>query len=143
MEVVGKIIAVLPLQSGKSQAGREWKKQEYVLETMESFPRKVAFDFFGERVDQFPLKLNDVIRLSFDIESREYNGRWYTNIHGWKSEPADGQMAPQPQQPPYQQSAPGYQAPAATPSYQQPAAPMQNGFPTPPASEPANDDLPF
>lgn len=165
MEVIGKIIQVLPLQSGKSAAGRDWKKQEYVLETLESFPRKICFSFFGDRVDQFPLQPNQTIKLSFDIESREYNGKWFTNINGWKVEPADGNMGamnppanyqqpapgafptgPQgyaPAVPAYQQpAAPAYQQPAA-PAYQQPAAPMGGGFPTPPAAEPANDDLPF
>ena len=64
MEVSGKIIAVLPLQSGTSKAGREWKKQEYVLETHDSFPRKVKFDFFGDRVDQFPLAIGDEVTVS-------------------------------------------------------------------------------
>lgn len=152
MEVIGKVIQVLPLQSGRSAAGRDWKKQEYVLETLESFPRKICFQFFGERVDQYPLQPNQTIKLSFDIESREYNGRWFTNINGWKVEPADG-AAPM-NQPTPPQSYPqqtgtfptpqsGY-APAA-PTYQQPAptAPAASGFPTPPAADPSNDDLPF
>ena len=75
MEVVGKIILKLPLQSGVSQAGNNWKKQEYVLETEDSYPKKVHFDFFGDKADQFPLNVGDRVRLSFDIESREYNGR--------------------------------------------------------------------
>lgn len=74
MEVSGKIIAVLPPQGGMSKAGREWKKQEYVLETHDSFPRKVKFDFFGDRVDQFKLNIGDEVTVSFDIESREFNG---------------------------------------------------------------------
>lgn len=86
MEVSGKIIAVLPPQGGMSKAGREWKKQEYVLETHDSFPRKVKFDFFGDRVDQFKLNIGDEVTVSFDIESREFNGRWYTDIRGWKAE---------------------------------------------------------
>ena len=93
MEVIGKIIQVLPPQSGTSQAGNQWKKQEYVLETEDAYPRKIHFDFFGDRVDQFPLTLNDRIRLNFDIESREYNGRWYTNIRGWKAEKIDATHA--------------------------------------------------
>ena len=124
MEVIGKIIHVLPPQSGTSQAGNQWKKQEYVLETEDAYPQKICFDFFGDRVDQFPLKLGDRIRLSFDIESREYNGRWYTNIRGWKSEPADAHQMQQPAAP-APQAAP---APTATPDFL--------------ASE-SSDDLPF
>ena len=84
MEVKGKIIVVLPPQSGTSQAGNAWKKQEYVLETFDAYPRKVHFDFFGDRADQYPLALGDVVNLSFDIESREYNGRWYTEVRAWR-----------------------------------------------------------
>lgn len=153
MEVIGKVIQVLPLQSGRSAAGRDWKKQEYVLETLESFPRKICFSFFGDRVDQFPLQPNQTIKLSFDIESREYNGRWFTNINGWKVEPADGAMPmgqPSAPQGGYSQPANSFPTPnqgyAPAPGYQQPAAPAApagGGFPTPPAAEPANDDLPF
>lgn len=76
MEIEGRIIVVLPEVSGTAKAsGKPWKKREYVLETHESYPKKVHFDFFGDRADQFPLKEGDEIRLSFDIESREYQGR--------------------------------------------------------------------
>ena len=94
MEIQGKIIHNLGEQSGVSKAGNSWKKHEYVLETQESFPKQVHFDFFGERADQYPLNVGDVIKLSFDIESREYNGRWYTSIRGWKAEKADASSAP-------------------------------------------------
>ena len=86
MEIKGKIIVALPEMSGTSQAGRAWKKREYVLETQDTIPRKVHFDFFGDRADQYPLNVGDDITLSFDIESREYNGRWFTIIRGWKAE---------------------------------------------------------
>lgn len=86
MEVTGKIIQVLPEQSGTSKAGRAWKKREYVLETFDQYPQKIMFDFFGERADQFPLEVGQIIKLSFDINSREFNNRWYTNISGWRAE---------------------------------------------------------
>ncbi len=86
MEIKGKIIQKLDLVSGTSKAGNEWKKQEYVLETEDAYPKKVFFDFFGDKADQFPLNIGDSITLSFDIESREFNGRWYTSIRGWKAE---------------------------------------------------------
>lgn len=119
MEITGKIILALPEMSGTSKAGNAWKKREYVLETQETYPRKVHFDFFGERADQYPLNVGDVIKLSFDIESREYNGRWFTSIRGWKSEPAGAAAPPAP-------------APAAA----------GGAFPEPPAPS-ATDDLPF
>ena len=129
MEVVGKIILKLPLQSGVSQAGNNWKKQEYVLETEDSYPKKVHFDFFGDKADQFPLNVGDRVRLSFDIESREYNGRWYTSIRGWKAEAAAAAAAEVPQQGPAVAAA----APAGAP------VPPPPAFNTPEAS----DDLPF
>ncbi len=96
MEIKGKIIHVLPLQEGVSRAGNPWKKQEYVLETGDQYPRKICFDFFGDKVDQYPAAIGDEVILSFDIDSREYNGRWYTGIHGWKLEKvmANGGQSP-------------------------------------------------
>lgn len=125
MEITGKIILALPEMSGTSKAGNAWKKREYVLETLENYPRKVHFDFFGERADQYPLNVGDSVKLSFDIESREYNGRWYTSIRGWKAEPAD------------------MQSPAAT-TQMPPVADPFAGTPAPNISAQASeDDLPF
>ncbi len=89
MEIQGKIILALPEQSGVSKAGNQWKKREYVLETLENYPKKVHFDLFGDKADQYPLSVGDQIVLSFDINSREFNGRWYTSISGWKVEKTD------------------------------------------------------
>jgi len=91
MEAVGTVILDLGEISGVSKAGNNWKKHEYVLETQEAYPKKIHFSFFGDRADQFPLQGGQVIRLSFDIDSHEYNGRWFTSINAWKAEPADAQ----------------------------------------------------
>lgn len=73
MEIKGKIILALPEVTGVAKAtGNPWKKREYVLETSETYPKKVHFDFFGDRADQYPLSVGDEVTLSFDIESREY-----------------------------------------------------------------------
>ena len=82
MEVEGRIIQKLDPVSGVSKAGNNWSKQEYVLETQEAYPKKIFFSFFGDRADQFPLEVGDNVRLSFDIDSHEYNGRWFTSING-------------------------------------------------------------
>jgi len=85
MEIVGKIIQVLPLQEGISKTGNPWKLQSYVLETQEQYPRKVCFEIFGEdRIKNNPCQVDDVVTVSFDIESREFNGRWYTSIRAWR-----------------------------------------------------------
>lgn len=86
MEVKGKIIVKLPQVSGTSKSGNAWSKQEYVLETQETYPKKIFFSFFGERANQYPLEVGQTVNLSFDIDSHEYNGRWFTNINGWKAE---------------------------------------------------------
>lgn len=151
MEVIGKIILALPEMSGTSKMGNPWKKREYVLETIESFPKKIHFDFFGDKADQFPLNLGDTIKLSFDIESREYNGRWYTSIRGWKAEPAVESAPAAPGQA-YPGAAPAFpQAPVGFGATQQATAfggnqPAVGGFPTPTPPAPAEnptDDLPF
>lgn len=83
MEISGKIIAVLPLTSGQGRNGM-WRAQDYVLETQEQYPRKVCFNLFGDKIDTYTLAIGDMVEVSFDIESREYNGRWYTSIRAWK-----------------------------------------------------------
>jgi len=135
MEIIGKIIVALPEVGGTSQKGNVWKKREYVLETQETYPRKVFFNFFGDRVDQFPLQVGQVVKISFDIDSREYNGRWYVECRAWKAE--DPNAAP---------AAPFGAAPAAAYG---PATQMPQGYAAP-AAPPApdlapnpTDDLPF
>jgi len=83
MEISGKIIAVLPIATGQGKNGT-WRSQDYVLETADQYPKKVCFNLFNDKIDQFPLAIDDVVSMSFDVESREYNGRWYTTIRAWK-----------------------------------------------------------
>ncbi len=125
MEITGKIIAALPEVSGVSRSGNAWKKKEYVLETQETYPRKVHFTCFGDNADKIVLSVGQTATVSFDIESREYNGRWYTDIRAWKAEIA--------------------QAPAA-----QPAAPAASPFdagvavpPPPIVNNSAEEEFPF
>ena len=85
MEISGKIIAVLPIATGQGKNGT-WRSQDYVLETADQYPKKVCFNLFGDKIDQFPLAIDDQVNVSFDVESREYNGRWYTTVRAWKIE---------------------------------------------------------
>ena len=94
MEVVGKIIQVLPVQEGVGRNGNPWKVQPYVLETLDQYPRKVHFEVFGEdRIKQNPCDIDQLVTVSFDIESREFNGRWYTSIRAWKIQQGDTTQA--------------------------------------------------
>ena len=98
MTIEGKIIQVLPLQGGVSKtSGKEWKLQAYVLETQEQYPRKVHFEVFGDdRIKANPCGVDDIVSVDFDIESREFNGRWYTSIRAWRIVKQDAtQAAPQ------------------------------------------------
>ena len=83
MEIKGKIIELLPEQSGQSANG-DWRKQEYILETESQYPKKICFIAWGEKIDQFNIKKDEIIQISIDLESREYNGRWYTDVKAWK-----------------------------------------------------------
>ena len=67
MELIGKIVQVLPLQEGVSKAGNPWKKQEYILETLGTqYPRKVCFNLFGDNVDKFPMQVGQDVTVSTD-----------------------------------------------------------------------------
>ena len=124
MEVVGKTIQVLPAQEGVGRNGNPWKVQPYVLETLDQYPRKVHFEVFGEdRIKQNPCDIDQLVTVSFDIESREFNGRWYTSIRAWKIQQGDMTQA----------AAPVAAAPAA-------AAPAAPAAPAAQAAAPANVD---
>ena len=83
MEINGKIIELLPEKSGQSANGG-WRKQEYILETSSQYPKKVCFMAWGDKIDQFAIKQGEILVVSVDLESREYNGRWYTDVKAWK-----------------------------------------------------------
>jgi hypothetical protein len=82
MESSGRIIAVLPLATGQGKNG-VWRSQDYVLETPDQYPKKICFNLYGDNIDKYPVAIDDVVTISFNIESKEYNGRWYTQIKAW------------------------------------------------------------
>ena len=94
MELTGKIIQVLPEKSGTSARG-QWRKQEYIIEIPGDYPRTVCFMVWGDRIDQFGIQQGQELTVSIDLESREYNGRWYTDVKAWEVAPA-GQENAQP-----------------------------------------------
>ena len=85
MEIKGKIIQELQLQTGTSKKGT-WQKQEYILETQSEYPKKVCIAVWGDKIDQLNLGVGDEATVSFQLESREHNGRWYTEVRAWKVE---------------------------------------------------------
>lgn len=141
MDLTGRIVAVLPANSGVSaRTGNPWMSQEYVIEVPGQYPRKCVFRVFGEdRIRQFNIQNGEDVTVQFDIDAHEYNGRWFNEIraynvlHGVVAPAAGAPVAGAAPFPPQQ--------PAAAPAAPQAAAPF------PPAQEPAAegsaDDLPF
>ena len=143
MELEGRIVRKLNVQTGNSARGT-WSKQEFIFEYQEgNYPSQVCMNVWGEdkvrELDKY--QAGDKVKVSFNLSSREFNGRWYTDVRAWRIEPA-GQAAPQNG---YQQAA-GYYAPAGNGTVQA-GAPIQTDIPAPtiddlPGSD-AEDDLPF
>jgi hypothetical protein len=87
MELTAKLIQLLPLQTGTGKNG-QWKKQDIVVETDGTYPKKVCISIWGDKINESVLKIGSQLAISFDVESREYNGKWYTDVKAWKIETA-------------------------------------------------------
>ena len=142
MELTGKIIAIMPAQSGVSaRTGNNWMSQDYVIEVPGQYPRKCLFRIFGEdRIKQFNIQQGEDLTVQFDIDAHEFNGRWFNVIRAYNvirgQQPVAG-------------------APMAGASMAAPGMPQAAPFPPadgatapfPPAQEPSAegsaDDLPF
>lgn len=83
MEITGKLIQVLNAQSINGKNG-PLTKQEFVIETGEKFKKNVCLTMWDKVIDTFNYKIGETITVSFDISSREYNGKWYTEAKAWK-----------------------------------------------------------
>ena len=86
MEVTGKILSLLPEQSGQGKTGTNWRKQEFILEIPGQYPKKVCIELWGDKIDSFKVRPEETVTVSFDVESREFNNKWYTNVRAWKIE---------------------------------------------------------
>ena len=136
LEIEGTLAQKLPVQSGNSARG-PWAKQEFILEFPDgNFTAKACFPAWGqEKVqDLGKYQVGDKVKVSFNLKSREYNGRWYNDLQIWKIAPAGAQPA-----------APAQPAPQARPAAQAPAYPQA---PAPtledmPADSDGAEDLPF
>lgn len=130
MAIRGKVIFCGQPASGTSKAGKQWSKQEFAIETEGQYPKKVAF---GVMNGKFTMNLGDVVEIEVDAQSREYNGKWYTELTAYRCNNLGSAHQPMPQQAVYQQFPPqGYAAPqypqqAPQQGYAQPySQPMQN-----------------
>ncbi|MDR1757373.1 MAG: DUF3127 domain-containing protein [Bacteroidales bacterium] len=127
LEITGKLIQKLEPQSGiGTSSGKSWQKQDFVIETLEDFPRKICMNVWGEKLDMLAnLSVGDTVVVSFRLESREFNGRWYTDVRAWKIE-KQGAVPPGMQSAYPQQAAP------------YPYPPQPYGMPGQPYAPPAN-----
>ncbi|HQV60958.1 MAG: DUF3127 domain-containing protein [Chitinophagaceae bacterium] len=87
MQLTAKLIQLLPLQTGAGKNG-PWKKQDIIVETEGQYPKKVCISIWGDKISESLLQVGSMLSISFDVESREYNGRWYTDVKAWKVEAA-------------------------------------------------------
>jgi hypothetical protein len=89
MQITAKLVQTLPLVTGEGKNG-PWKKQEFILETSGQYPKKVCMSLWGDKINESVLQVGNTLDVQFDVESREYNGRWYTECRAWKVEVAGG-----------------------------------------------------
>ena len=135
MEIIGKVVRLGNLTEGTSARG-PWRKQELIIETEEQYPRTVCLICWTNQIDEIQkFAPGQTIKAQIEISSREFNGKWYTDVRVWRFDPvgAAGPMAApaQPQQQPMMHQTPPAPAPAPTQDFY------------PPAGEDSVDDLPF
>lgn len=85
MEIIGKVFQIMDKEKGKSARG-DWSKQQFVIETKDEFPRKVCIMSWNDKVDLDTISKGDDVKVSVNVESREFNGKWYTDVKAWKLE---------------------------------------------------------
>ncbi len=85
MQLTAKLIQLLPLQSGTGRNG-EWRKQDIIVETQDQYPKKICISLWGNKVQHVSLNSGELYTIDFDVESREFNGRWYTDVKAWRIE---------------------------------------------------------
>ena len=95
MDIKGRVIQLLALQTGEGKNGT-WKKQDFVIETDGQYPKKVCISAWGDKINESALQVGNEINVSFDVESREYNGRWYTDLKAWKIDTLGATSSEQP-----------------------------------------------
>lgn len=88
MQLTAKLIQLLPLQTGAGKNG-QWKKQDIIVETQRQYPKKICISIWGNKINESQLVPGGFLKIDFDLESREFNGKWYTDVKAWKIEPTE------------------------------------------------------
>lgn len=143
----GTVIRILPVQEGVSKSGNAWRKGAFVIETESQYPRTICFNIWNNRIDEFPLTEGDLVEVRFDVESREYMERWYTDVTAYSVSKVDQTAATAPEADPFAGKAPYVESAAPSTGFasQAPEASAQNQFggSFDPAAGDNADDLPF
>ena len=87
LKIKGKIVKILEKETGTSKAGKEWVKQNFVIDTGNQFNPEVCFQMFGEEKCDNLAKFNkvgDEVEVSFNVSSREFNSKWYHSLDAWR-----------------------------------------------------------
>lgn len=124
MNFKGIITAAMPVASGTSKSGKEWRRASYILtydNSNEQYPKSVLFDVMGDKIEQLNIQQGQEYEIEIDFTTREYNGRTYMSASAWRATPT--------------QQAPAQPQPVPQPVYQQPQAQT--------APAPQADDLQF
>ncbi|MBO6536897.1 MAG: DUF3127 domain-containing protein [Balneolaceae bacterium] len=109
IQLRGKVVQVLKEQGGQGKNG-PWRKRDFILEIPGKYPKKVCITQWGDNIDQQAVQEGMDVTASVDIQSREYNGNWYTDVKAWKIEQGTGQQnAPSAQQGPPPPSTEGFE----------------------------------
>ena len=83
MYLTAKLTQRLPIQTGSGKNG-EWKKQDIIVETDGQYPKKVCISIWGDKINEGQLQIGNLLKIDFDLESRDYNGKWFTVIKAFK-----------------------------------------------------------
>jgi hypothetical protein len=93
MQITATLIQLQPLQSGESKNGT-WRKQDIIIETDGQYPKKICVSIWGDKINDGQLKIGNVLTVFYELESREYNNKWYTDVKAWKIETATSHSIP-------------------------------------------------
>ncbi len=85
MQLTATLIQLLPLQTGMGKNG-QWKKQDIIVETDGQYPKKVSVSIWGDKINETQLQIGNSLTISYELESREFNNKWYTDVKAFKIE---------------------------------------------------------
>lgn len=141
MDIKGKVIQSLGLQKGVSKAGKEWHKAELVIETEGQYPKKVKLSNMKNAENFANLKIGETCVFHVDVESREYQGKWYTEVNCYKWEAQNGYSLPD--TPPQTTVDPPYSNNPQNVTYSDLGMPSRDLFNQGNAAPQSEEDLPF